>query len=762
MRKLIRFISIFLMLVSAVLLVLLFLSTLKLDYKYAHKSLVTYQRPFDWAVYKLEINLLKFVKKLKNNKENGLTKKRIYISEKSQKILLKNVPMSTKIWQQGFFMMDKEQLKKIKVRYRGDNPRNWLFNKKNIRIKTRKKNQFGQFRYYDYDPYQFQKFVSGKIANKFDIISPNYELIELFINDNSEGIYIQTEKINENFLRRNKLMPVNIYKGEQINSEALIKTENDLFNNHAIWKKIAMFNKVEREDKTDLINFINLLRKSETDKVSSKKLMSMIDLKEWGRFAAYQILTDNYHNDDSHNMRLIFDPWSGRLRPIIYDPVLGDNIFEKNEIGLNYSSHSLLLFLNKNSLFIDQKYKELFYFLSKKNIIQNQINELKNLEKKILISENRDVEIQRKVFNDLSFIKKINPLNILKLSEREKRYSIMKDLLLYNFKLKNKFSLIPESSWFFSDDKINININDDIPISNIKIFYNINIPKWISIDLDGNQIIDKNEKFIPNDKGIFSIPLTLYANRNVVAENKSDLRYPKITISNTSFEFKTENLLKPYKIEAQNPFSNEKFDLPFDNTPSIPSHKFNLPIIKPSFIMKKPTILEGSIKVSKNLIFENKVNIKPGTKFLINKGVNIIFLNTVNALGTKKNPIIFKKMEQKYSNNNWGSIVVQGSKTKNSKFHNIIIDGGSGGKYNQFIYTSMFSLHNTKDLILKNITLINNKIYDDALHLVYCKNILLENILIKDAYSDALDIDISDKIIVKNSKFIRPNNDSID
>tara|TARA_B110000196_G_scaffold304126_1_gene300586 strand:- start:40 stop:1302 length:1263 start_codon:yes stop_codon:yes gene_type:complete len=420
-------------------------------------------------------------------------------------------------------------------------------------------------------------------------------------------------------------MPVNIYKGEQINSESLIKTNNNLFNNHVIWKKIAFFNKVEKDDKSDLINFINLLRKSETDDSSYKKLMSMLNLSEWGKFAAYQILTNNYHNDYGHNMRIIFDPWSGKIRPIIYDPILGNNIFDKNKISLNNSSHGLLLFLNKNSLFIDKKYNELFAFISTRNIIQNQIEELKNLEKKISISVNRDVEVQRNIFNNLTFIEKITPSNILKLSESSKRSSVMKNLLSYNTQIKNKFFLIPKSSWSFFDGKINININDDIPISNIKIFFNKNIPEWISVDLNGDKIFNEDEKFISSEDGVFNIPLTLYSNRIVVAKDKSELGRPQIIISNTRFEFKVENSIKPIRIQVQNPFSKEKFDLNFDNSPSLRAHKFNLPIFKETLIKNELKIIEGTIQVNKNLIFKDKVNIKPGTKFLINKDINIVF-----------------------------------------------------------------------------------------------------------------------------------------
>ena len=133
--------------------------------------------------------------------------------------------------------------------------------------------------------------------------------------------------------------------------------------------------------------------------------------------------------------------------------------------------------------------------------------------------------------------------------------------------------------------------------------------------------------------------------------------------------------MKPNSIQVQNPFSKEKFYLNIDNSPSLPAHKFNIPIIKDTMIKDELKILKGTIKVNKDLIFINKVTIKPGTKFLISKDVNIIFLNSVHALGTKDKPIIFKKMNETYLDNNWGSIVVQGQKTKNSKFQNIIISG---------------------------------------------------------------------------------------
>jgi len=339
----------------------------------------------------------------------------------------------------------------------------------------------------------------------------------------------------------------------------------------------------------------------------------------------------------------------------------------------------------------------------------------------------------------------------------------MKKLNLYNNKLLKNMQSKPQSSWSTSFNGFNINIDGDIPISNLKIFYKKNIPNWISIDLNNNMIHEKNEKFFTNENGVFNIPITFYANRTVATQNKNKITEPTIITSNTKFEFIVDNSIMPSKIEGQNPFTLEKLELSIDKSLTVPRNKFNLPIIHNSLSDDKIKYFEGVVKVMNDLLIENKVIIKPGTQFFLDKSVNIVFLNKVIALGTKNNPIYFKKLNNNYSSdNNWGSVVLQGDKTKNSKLENINLNGGSGGQIDQFIYTSMLSLHDTKDVVLKNITLINNKIYDDALHLVYCKNVSLDNIVIRDAFSDALDIDISDNILIKNSIFSNPRNDSID
>ena len=114
-------------------------SIIKSDWNYAHKSMYTYQDPFNWLEYKTKVSVVKSIINFRENSNLGLKTKRIYVEEQNQKKLLSDTPNSTKVWQDGFHYNQENKLKDMQVRFRGDNPRNWLFEKKNWRMKVRKK-----------------------------------------------------------------------------------------------------------------------------------------------------------------------------------------------------------------------------------------------------------------------------------------------------------------------------------------------------------------------------------------------------------------------------------------------------------------------------------------------------------------------------------------------------------------------------------------------------------------------------------------------
>ena len=104
-----------------------------------------------------------------------------------------------------------------------------------------------------------------------------------------------------------------------------------------------------------------------------------------------------------------------------------------------------------------------------------------------------------------------------------------------------------------------------------------------------------------------------------------------------------------------------------------------------------------------------------------------------------------------------------GDKTTNSVFENVIFDGGSGLTKEHFKeksqeyfsignlrFISSVSVHKTENIYFKNIEIKNNYEYDDTIHIIYSKNILIENLKIENAFGDAIDIDMSSNINLKN------------
>jgi len=759
MQKLIKIILFLIFPIITIFSVIFFYNILILDWRYAHKSQSTYQEPFNWFSYTFKIKLLNLITDLSSNTEQGLTKEHLYIDERSQKNLLSDVPLSTKFWQKGFYITINDKVKEIKVRHPGDNPQNWLFKKKRWRIQTKKDDQFGRYKFYNYLPYNLNDYIGGKIANDINILSPKYKLVELYINGMSEGIYIKSERINENFLRRNKIMPVNIYKGEQILSEAIVGVDLNLFRNSAIWSKVAFFNKVKKDDKSDIINFLNILLKSTNNKIYLEQLFKKLNMEGWVNFAAYQVIAQNYHNDSSHNMRLVFDPWSGKISPIIHDPLIGDTFHSDKLLNLEKSSHNLMLLLNRNTSFIDRKYNALFNQLTTNKILDKQLFTLKNLENKISISEKRDLHINANSFNNIDWKKTLLNRAIHSTSGVNERKLILLKIIKHKNKLIRKFEEKPLASWYQNNNGFNIFVSGHLPVSNIILSFKGRIPKWVSIDINGDNKIDKNEKFFSNNNGNVLLPLKFYANRIAFAENTIELITPNVLTASTNFNFITDMNIIPNDIKFKNPFSNRTYILKNKYISSVPQNIYNYPIRNKKIINNLKTIFSDTVKIDEDTIINNVAIIKPGTKFLINENVSIIFKNKVLANGTENNPITF---QQSIENKPWGTIALQGKQTQNSSFKNVSFTGGSGDLINDINYTSMFSLHNTSNVMLKNIKMNNNFKYDDVIHLVYCKNIELDNILIENAFSDAIDIDISTDIIIKNSNFLNPKNDSID
>jgi len=730
---------------------LFFVSIIKKDFTYAHSLKLTYKDSYNWFYDFTMIPLKKFYIKLVNDEKKYFPQIKFYVSESNLNYLLSDIPDSTKIWQKAKIIHDyfPKKLRNSSFRYRGDNPENWLFEKKSIRVKLKKKDMNARQRYYDYIPFEEGIFTSYRLASGAKILTPKTRLVEIVINEEKKGLYLEVETLNENFLRRNKIMPVNFYKGENFNQEIKLDLDNNLFNNSGLWSKEAYFNFKESKNKKDLKNFLIFLKKSKNNNKSLRTFFSYIDDEYFGRYLAYLIIAQDNHHDNHHNNRLILDPWKGQVFPVITDP-MSEEFKKYSSVNFENSSNDLNSLLNQSSVHINLKYKYLYNFLYKDKLLDIEIKKLKRDKKNIVKTLKRDPKIYLNFFDDMSEKQLGNMIDktIKKLEKRKK-------ILILNL---NKD---PNATWKKKNNKFIINIKDQIPAHNIKLFFDKKTPDWVYIDENYNGRFDLNEiKFFKN-KNVIGIDATLYSNR-VNASKSLNFDGNNIVNGITKFDFITANGTMPSKITVDNKYSKNSSTLLYGEEEGAQSTLLNTVIhnTKSNIEENNVKILSGKIIVKNNLIFEKPVKIKEGTIFYLSDKANIIFKNRVNAAGTKENKIQF--IPNKDSKTPWGSVVLLGNNTSQSTFNHVEFKGGSGSTFKQYVFTAMLSVHNTSYIQFNNINFYKNYLFDDMFHIVYSDQIELKNLYFENAFGDALDIDISKKIFISNSEFYNSANDGID
>ena len=173
----------------------------------------------------------------------------------------------------------------------------------------------------------------------------------------------------------------------------------------------------------------------------------------------------------------------------------------------------------------------------------------------------------------------------------------------------------------------------------------------------------------------------------------------------------------------------------------------------------KPLRIISDQFINDDIVFDREVIINPGVTFYLAKDKSIVFKEKLTINGSIDNPIVFKPKDK---GSYFGTVALLGEKLKGSNLNNVIFENGSGSdKLENITFISMLSLHKVNDVVLRNIKLKKNDKYDDLIHIIYSKNIKLDNLEITNSRSDAIDIDIS-KVKISNLKITNSKNDCLD
>lgn len=737
-----------------ILLILFCINILIKDFNYGHKAYNVDAKSMNWISYLYSLNKKKLDNYFTNfykKKEEGLPKVKIDITEKSLNRLMLDIPSSTKKYVNAFFKMG-DINQEVEIRYIGDNPVNWMFHQKAIRVKTKKSEMINRKRYFEYKPSQrrlLDDYIAYVFAKKLNLLVSDVRLVEMFVNNKSSGIFIERERLNESFLRRNKVMPVNLYKGEASrNSEKKIGLATNLDENPGLWEKISILNSVNLNDYSDLEKFTNNIRESGNSNEKLKKLLKHGNGEILARTAILEILLYQAINDNTHNRRLSIDVWSGKKYIIPHDFSYNRTEISHEDFNLDFCSTRLFCILNQSSDFLNLKYDILHHVIKEEKIFEEIIEHLEDIKSKFLISQKSDLGI--------IFRKNVISRNFSGEENKDSFEQLVDSLKKRKEKIIQTLEKDVNSYWRKNQKGFEIVVDKSIPVSSILAKFDKEKPEWIILDYNNNKIIDKNDiYFFPDENKDFKIDLELFANRILISKEKL-FNMNEIVTGKTSFSFFVQNDLFPINLETFNRFSGKKLKINSGASISNSPGTHNKIIAKNT---KKTNVLSGNIFLKEDLILNTETKILEGTVITMEEGASIVFEDKVVAVGTKENPILFKK---NLNSKNWGTIAFHGEKTDGSIFKNIIIENGSGKSIDGVNYFSALSVHSAKNILFDNILIKDNTKYDDMMHIIYSDNIQVLNSKFLNAHLDSIDVDISKNILFKNTNIINSGNDGID
>ena len=125
--------------------------------------------------------------------------------------------------------------------------------------------------------------------------------------------------------------------------------------------------------------------------------------------------------------------------------------------------------------------------------------------------------------------------------------------------LSKRIDIKPNIKFKQNKKKLSLNILDEIPASNLKIYFINDVPEWIALDENYNGKVDDNEiKYFSKGQNFIELNVDLYANRIIYSKNKK-FRTSQVNTAPTKFDVILSNNSKIKDIKILNKFSNKSF-----------------------------------------------------------------------------------------------------------------------------------------------------------------------------------------------------------
>jgi len=661
-----------------------------------------------------------------------------------------HLPQSGFQYVKGRILINSEFVK-AKVKYRGDFPKHWAWDKKSLRIKTSKTALYDGMRRFNLQApkraSQLANFQSFELANAMGLLGPRARLVRLSLNGKNRGIYVLIEQLGEITLRNADLMPGDIYRGEIIAKDqfaGLGGVWQTLFDSASIWDKVAVNNHYAESAMAPLKTLVHLLSQRKSDE-NQQKLSEMLDMKAWGRFSAFQALAGTKHFTWDHNWRLYYDPWRGKFIPIVWDPV-GWDLGPLSAFAVIRTKIFDALFRNGDFLRARNSAFEEFFRS------ETPVTFLDDLSATVHMME-----------TEVTLDPYLKPADTL---------SVVDALRGLQSKVAQTFSAVrqewinganPQARFHYDGRAVNLAVGGYRPTRRLRLVFDKDLHHGFSVSIsyltpNGTIITDVSASASIYDNNVV-IDAELLANHTVNRRIDAGNRpLAQVHVTPGYYQIHVKGLDPNTKILSAEVNRGLGW-IPAQAVDSITPTVFSQ-LYAPVAVntVPEPTVWSGEVTLEGHQILDRPLVIEPGTTVNLAPGATLVLKHRLTAIGTREAPIRFVPVRSEQEP--WGAVVLSGRGADGSTLSHCEMAGGSGLKGDLFEYSAMLSIHDVKDVVISDCQFRDNHVVDDMVHTVYT-DIRFERVLFKNALSDALDLDISTASI-SDSHFENSGNDAVD
>jgi hypothetical protein len=704
------------------------------------------------------------------------------MDRKNLALLNSDLPKSGKDHYYRAYIKYKGKSYTVKARYMGDNHWHWLYDQKSWRIKTKKSKLIENSRKLNIKnpktPATLNECVAQDLAKETGLISPRVYPVKLTVNNIYKGVHLFWDPIDESVIRRFNKMPGSVYSGDGAprNKKSGVSL---LWEDEKWWVKSASRNADQKDYRDDIKALVSAVNNPDL-KDFHAFADRYLDKEAYASFFSLDNLVACMHHDYHHNHKIYFDPIMGKFEPVSWD------IDEWHLPNPKFDAASSPL-LNKWKLIpgLDLlRKKRLYELIDRGAFLPDKIlRRIDEYNHKIRPALEADVYRDKKYWRGVNILKfRTLPCfpfllreyddSVLALKEKiDKRISMLRAYLSQS-KMMCSLSELGNSGNYVV--RLAVCGNVGRLITGMKIIGSFRSAE-IYRDVNRNLVLDGQDILLGKTgrvKGEIVIPLQeeVLPGYKETNQMKSLNNYlfgnHKLEVSPLEYDYiiaARDGTVDNVEIQSQNVVTGQPLDTSYEPIPeriaqeTLSLHPWELP---PEPAKQSVYLGPGEVIITRTEIYPEHISltILPGTTIRLGEGISIFCYGKVTAKGTHDRPIRFQPVD---SGKVWGVFALQGKGASGSVFEQCSWEGGSEADKNLIYYGGMVSMHGVDHLTIRNCTIGRNYLGDDAIHLAYCKNFIIEGCLFDQARSDALDVDISSGEIAF-SRFMNSGNDTLD